>query len=56
MTVVVTVTASRASMLRISTGVKRPIAALPLGAKGKQVKVSARPSLASVTPHDALVR
>jgi hypothetical protein len=39
-TVAATVTSSRADVLRISTGVKRPAAALPPRAKGKQVKVS----------------
>jgi hypothetical protein len=39
-TVAATVTSLRADVLRISTGVKRPAAALPPRAKGKQVKVS----------------
>jgi hypothetical protein len=56
MTVVATVTTSRAGMLRFSTSVKRPAVALPLGAKGKQVKVSVRPSPASATPCDAPVQ
>jgi hypothetical protein len=43
-------------VLRISTGAKRPVAALPPRVKGKQVKISVRPSPASTTPHDALVQ
>jgi hypothetical protein len=50
------VTASRAGVLKISTGAKRPAAAPSPMAKGKRVKVDVRPPPASVASHVVLVR
>jgi hypothetical protein len=55
-TVAVMVTMSRAGVLKISTSVKSPAAALSPAMKGKHAKVDARPPPALVTPCAILVR
>jgi hypothetical protein len=55
-TMVATVTASRAGVLKISTGERRPAATLSPAVKGKHAKVDARPPPTSVTPPVISVR